>query len=375
MFNVYAPLAHRLGIGHIKWELEDLSFRYLQPETYKKLHPYWMKNASPAKNTSSAWCRIYASVCTKEGIKCDVYGRVKHIYSIWRKMSRKNLDFSQIYDIRAVRVLVPEVKDCYAALGIVHGLWRHIPNEFDDYIANPKENGYRSLHTAVIGPEGKVLEVQIRSNAMHEDAELGVCAHWLYKGTDINAKDQGYEQKLLGSGKCWNGMTSWVICPIYRTICKLILTPIVFMYSRPKGGGFTTQGHAHRLCLSCAHRSGAQMPRRKSKWPHGAFDLFIKNGEQVEILTGSQAQPVAIGCTPTAVTLTPAVRAKIAHWFKLQARDDNMEEGKRLLMRELERLDLANEPLAAIATAMNVKKPLKICLPHWVQVIYASAKS
>src|SRR5690606_27291694 len=131
------------------------------------------------------------------GIHAVITGRAKHIYSIWRKMQRKGIGFSQVYDIRAVRILVPEVKDCYAALGIIHGLWRNIPNEFDDYIANPKDNGYRSLHTAVIGPGGKVLEVQIRTRAMHEEAEFGVCAHWLYKGTDSRAKAvDSYEEKI-----------------------------------------------------------------------------------------------------------------------------------------------------------------------------------
>lgn len=130
------------------------------------------------------------------GVNADISGRAKHIYSIWRKMQRKGLEFSQIYDVRAVRVLVPEVRDCYTALGIVHTLWQHIPKEFDDYIANPKENGYRSLHTAVIGPEGKVLEVQIRTHAMHEEAELGVCAHWRYKGTDVKPSSNHYEEKI-----------------------------------------------------------------------------------------------------------------------------------------------------------------------------------
>ena len=196
VFNVYAPLAHRLGIGHLKWELEDLAFRYLQPDSYKKIAKLLDEKRLARQDYINEVVQRLREEIHGVGIKCDVYGRAKHIYSIWRKMNRKNLDFSQIYDIRAVRILVPEVRDCYAVLGIVHSQWRHIPNEFDDYIANPKENGYRSLHTAVIGPEGKVLEVQIRTDSMHEDAELGVCAHWLYKGTDLNAKDQGYEQKI-----------------------------------------------------------------------------------------------------------------------------------------------------------------------------------
>ncbi len=191
VFDIYAPLAHRLGIGHIKWELEDLSFRYLHDTAYKKI----AKQLRERRVDRDDFIREVIETLEKEvarstggssggssgsstGIKTEITGRSKHIYSIWRKMRRKNLDFSQIYDIRAFRMLVPEVRDCYAVLGIVHSLWRHIPNEFDDYIANPKGNGYRSLHTAVVGPQGKVMEIQIRTEEMHEEAELGVCAHW-----------------------------------------------------------------------------------------------------------------------------------------------------------------------------------------------------
>lgn len=196
VFDIYAPLAHRLGIGHIKWELEDLSFRYLEPDQYKQiaklLHERRLDREQYIANVMSQLKEALAAT----GVQADLSGRAKHIYSIWRKMQRKGLDFSQIYDVRAVRVLVPEMRDCYTALGIVHTLWRHIPKEFDDYIANPKENGYRSLHTAVIGPEGKVLEVQIRTHSMHEEAELGVCAHWRYKGTDVKASSNHYEEKI-----------------------------------------------------------------------------------------------------------------------------------------------------------------------------------
>ena len=196
VFNIYAPLAHRLGIGHLKWELEDLAFRYLQPVAYKKIASLLDEKRLARQDYIEQVVEYLKQEIEDFGIQAEVFGRAKHIYSIWRKMNRKKLDFSQIYDIRAVRILVPHIRDCYATLGIVHTLWRHIPNEFDDYIANPKENGYRSLHTAVVGPEGKVIEVQIRTQQMHEDAELGVCAHWLYKGTDTSAKDQSYEQKI-----------------------------------------------------------------------------------------------------------------------------------------------------------------------------------
>jgi GTP pyrophosphokinase len=196
VFDIYAPLAHRLGIGQIKWELEDLSFRYLEPDSYKKIAKLLDEKRLDRQSYIENVVDTLKNAIEGAGIECDIEGRAKHIYSIWRKMRRKNIEFSQVYDIRAVRILVPELKDCYAALGIAHTFWKHIPHEFDDYIANPKENGYRSLHTAVVGPEGNVLEVQIRTPQMHEDAELGVCAHWLYKGTDVNGKDTGYEEKI-----------------------------------------------------------------------------------------------------------------------------------------------------------------------------------
>src|SRR5690606_32478547 len=163
--DVYAPLAHRLGIGHIKWELEDLSFRYLQPEAYKKIAKLLDEKRLDRQGYIEKVMAESRAALEKVGIHAEISGRAKHIYSIWRKMQRKGIGLSQVYDIRAVRILVPEVKDCCAARGIIPGLWRNIPNEFDDYIASPKDNGYRSLHTAVIGPEGKVLEVQIRTKA------------------------------------------------------------------------------------------------------------------------------------------------------------------------------------------------------------------
>ena len=167
VFDIYAPLAHRLGIGHIKWELEDISFRYLEPEQYKQIAKLLHERRLDREQYINDVMKQLRDELSATGIKADISGRAKHIYSIWRKMQRKGLQFSQIYDVRAVRVLVPEVRDCYTALGIVHTLWRHIPKEFDDYIANPKENGYRSLHTAVIGPDGK------RALTLEEAAKAG----------------------------------------------------------------------------------------------------------------------------------------------------------------------------------------------------------
>ncbi len=254
VFDIYAPLAHRLGIGHIKWELEDLSFRYLHESAYKKIAKLLDEKRL---DRDSYIKRVIATLQTElkaYGIEGELSGRAKHIYSIWRKMRRKGIDFSQVYDVRAVRILVPEVRDCYAALGIVHTLWRHIPNEFDDYIANPKENGYQSLHTAVIGPEGKVMEVQIRTHKMHEEAELGVCAHWLYKGMDKSNKSTGYDAKI-----------NWL-----RQVLEWQeeLGDLSGLADHLKSGG---------LCLSGAYRDWSCLPWRQGEQPDRAADLSTEN--------------------------------------------------------------------------------------------------
>ena len=181
VFEVYAPLADRLGIGHLKWELEDLSFRYIYSESYQKIARLLDGKRLERDRFISKVTEELTDTLSESGLDFKIEGRAKHIYSIWKKMQRKGIGFSQVYDIRAVRIIVPKIRDCYVALDLVHKLWRNISNEFDDYIANPKKNGYRSLHAAVIGPEGKTLEIQIRTEEMNEEAELGVCAHWRYK--------------------------------------------------------------------------------------------------------------------------------------------------------------------------------------------------
>jgi len=358
VFNIYAPLAHRLGIGHLKWELEDLAFRYLQPDSYKKIAQLLDEKRLTRQSYIENVVQRMRDELLLAGIKCDVYGRAKHIYSIWRKMSRKNLDFSQIYDIRAVRILVPEIKDCYATLGIVHSLWRHIPHEFDDYIANPKENGYRSLHTAVIGPEGKILEVQIRTHQMHEDAELGVCAHWLYKGTDLNAKDQGYEQKIAWLRQVleWHeelGDLPELIGELRSDISPdriYVFTPDGHVVDLPPRA--TPVDFAYRVHTEVGNKCrGAKVNGRIVP-----LTYLLQTGEQVEILTNPNAHPSRDWLYPDAGYIhSSRARAKVAHWFKLQAKDQNIDEGRQLVLRELDRLDLVDQPLQAIAEQMNMK--------------------
>src|SRR3990167_8947759 len=192
--EIFAPLANRLGIWQMKWELEDLAFRYLEPDTYRQTANFIVERREDREVYIARFVEALSQELSRSGIAAEVTGRPKHIYSIWRKMQKKGKDFARIFDVRAVRVLVNDIRDCYAALGVVHSLWQHIPGEFDDYIATPKENNYRSIHTAVIGPEGKTVEVQIRTQDMHQQAELGVAAHWRYK--EGVRRDAGFEQKI-----------------------------------------------------------------------------------------------------------------------------------------------------------------------------------
>ncbi len=345
VFDIYAPLAHRLGIGHIKWELEDLSFRYLEPDQYKQIAKLLHERRLDRERFISDVMSQLKNELQATGVDADISGRAKHIYSIWRKMQRKGLEFSQIYDVRAVRVLVPEMRDCYTALGIVHTLWRHIPKEFDDYIANPKENGYRSLHTAVIGPEGKVLEVQIRTHAMHEEAELGVCAHWRYKGTDVKSGSNHYEEKIswLRQVLEWHeelgdigGLAEQLRVDI-EPDRVYIFTPDGHAIDLPKGA--TPLDFAYRVHTEIGHNCrGAKINGRIVP-----LNYSLQTGEQVEIITSKHGTPSRDWLNPNlGYVTTSRARAKIVHWFKLQARDQNVAAGKTLLERELNRLGSAS---------------------------------
>ncbi|CAN7651211.1 GTP diphosphokinase [Aquipseudomonas alcaligenes] len=358
VFDIYAPLAHRLGIGHIKWELEDLSFRYLEPDQYKQIAKLLHERRLDREQYIADVMNQLREELAATGIRSDISGRAKHIYSIWRKMQRKGLQFSQIYDVRAVRVLVPEVRDCYTALGIVHTLWRHIPKEFDDYIANPKENGYRSLHTAVIGPDGKVLEVQIRTHAMHEEAELGVCAHWRYKGTDVKSSSNHYEEKIswLRQVLEWHeelgdigGLAEQLRVDI-EPDRVYVFTPDGHAIDLPKGA--TPLDFAYRVHTEIGHNCrGAKINGRIVP-----LNYSLQTGEQVEIITGKQGSPSRDWLNPNLGYITTSrARAKIVHWFKLQARDQNVAAGKAMLERELARLALPPVDFEKLAEKCNLR--------------------
>lgn len=358
VFDIYAPLAHRLGIGHIKWELEDLSFRYLEPDQYKQIAKLLHERRLDREQYINDAMAHLRQELEATGIKADISGRAKHIYSIWRKMQRKGLQFSQIYDVRAVRVLVPEVRDCYTTLGIVHTLWRHIPKEFDDYIANPKENGYRSLHTAVLGPEGKVLEVQIRTHSMHEEAELGVCAHWRYKGTDVKSGSNHYEEKISWLRQVieWHeelgdigGLAEQLRVDI-EPDRVYVFTPDGHAIDLPKGA--TPLDFAYRVHTEIGHNCrGAKINGRIVPLTYS-----LQTGEQVEIITSKQGSPSRDWLNPNlGYVTTSRARAKIVHWFKLQDRDQNVAAGKQLLERELARMALVGADFDKLAEKANLK--------------------
>jgi GTP pyrophosphokinase len=359
--DIYAPLAHRLGIGQLKWELEDLSFRYLHEDEYKAIAKLLAEKRLDRDRYINDVVETLKGLMEAQNIHhYDVDGRAKHIYSIWRKMKRKRIDFSQVHDVRAVRILVPEVADCYTVLGIVHSRWHHVPNEFDDYIANPKKNGYQSLHTAVMGPENKVLEIQIRTFAMHDEAELGVCAHWRYKGHDTNAKSRSYEEKIAwlrqvlewqdevgGFGDLREGLSSdvapdriYVFTPDGHVIdLPRIATPIDFAY---------------RVHTEIGHRCrGAKVNGRIVP-----LTYKLKSGQQVEILTATKGGPSRDWLNPSlGYVRTSRARAKIQAWFKYQARDQNLDEGRVLFDREMRRLDVDGLDLPKLAKAVNYQTP------------------
>ncbi len=354
--DIYAPLAHRLGIGHIKWELEDLSFRYLQPDEYKRIAKLLDERRLARQDYIDKVLELLRSELKKANIEGSVGGRAKHIYSIWRKMQRKGIPFSQVYDIRAVRILVPSVRDCYAVLGIVHSLWRNIPHEFDDYIASPKENGYRSLHTAVWGPENKVLEIQIRTTGMHEEAELGVCAHWRYKGTDTKTAQDAYEQKIAWLRQVleWHeelGGDSQQLQEEVRTLDQdriYVFTPEGHVVDLPRTA--TPLDFAYKIHTDIGHRCrGAKVNNRIVP-----LNYHLNNADQVEVITGKLEAPSRDWLNPASGYVnTPRARAKIQHWFKQQARDQNIAEGQALLDREFRRLALLDLDFEALTHKLH----------------------
>lgn len=353
--NIYAPLANRLGIGQVKWELEDLAFRYLNPQQYKSI----AKSLDEKRLSREAYITNVKQKISDEmqglSIESEVTARVKHIYSIWRKMQRKGVPFSEIYDVRAVRILVNEVRDCYFALGAVHSLWQHIPKEFDDYVATPKENGYRSLHTAVIGPEGKTLEIQIRTHEMHQEAELGVAAHWRYKEGG-SAVGVGFEGKMDWLRKLleWQEEISDMeqLADEFRSEVTedriYVFTPTGEVIDLPSGS--TAIDFAYQLHSEIGNRcrgakvNGKIIPLTQS----------LETGQQIEVLTSKNSMPSRDWLDSNKGYIKSSrARNKINQWFRVQDREKNAEEGKALLERELHRLNIDKYNVKPILNKFN----------------------
>lgn len=362
IFDIYAPLAHRLGIGHIKWELEDLSFRYIEPDAYKHIARLLDEKRLDRDEYIQNVITSLKTMLDRMGMRSEVTGRAKHIYSIWRKMQRKKISFNEVYDVRALRVLVPEVRDCYAALGVVHSLWKHIPREFDDYIATPKENGYRSLHTAVIGPQGKPLEVQIRTFDMHDEAELGVCAHWHYKEGTKGGKNAGYESKIAWLRQVleWQeDMGDAQLEDFAEQLNQAIHDDRIYVFTRD-GHVIDMQAGATPLDFAYHVHTAVGNACRGAKVNGRIVPLNYKlqTGEQVEIMTAKGGTPSRDWMSASLGYLnTTRALAKVRHWFKQQDREKNIAEGRELLEREFSRLaiTLPRHDLDALAPRLNLK--------------------
>jgi GTP pyrophosphokinase len=354
--EIYAPLAHRLGIGYIKWELEDIAYRYLSPERYTSIAKLLDGRRLDREEYISRVINLLEGKLRDDQIDAVVTGRAKHIYSIARKMDNKHIDFDQVYDASAVRVLVPDVKDCYATLGIVHSLWRLVPNEFDDYIAIPKPNGYRSLHTAVIGPEGKAMEVQIRTHAMHEEAEFGVCSHWQYKGADRKGKSHGYEEKIdwLRQVLQWHEDVD-DISHLAEEMRLDVASDRIYVFT-PAGHvvdlmpNATPIDFAYRVHTEVGnHCRGARVNGVIVKLSHA-----LNTGDQVEILTAEHATPRREWLNPSlGYTRVGRTRSKIQHWFKLQDKEVNADAGQVMIEREIQRFDLIDIDFDELVNALH----------------------
>ncbi|MGY3862575.1 GTP diphosphokinase [Aeromonas lacus] len=343
--NIYAPLANRLGIGQLKWELEDLAFRYLHPETYKQIAKQLDEKRLDRERYIQEFVRSLRDALKEAGVEAEVYGRPKHIYSIWRKMQKKHLEFNELFDVRAVRVVTKRLQDCYAALGIVHTHFHHIPREFDDYVANPKPNGYQSIHTVVVGPEGKTVEIQIRTDQMHQDAELGVAAHWRYKeGPQAGGKANTFEDKIEWLRKllAWQEDLS-ESGSLLEDLRSQVFEDRVYVFT-PKGdvidlpAGATPLDFAYHVHSMIGHRCiGAKIDGRIVP-----FTYALQTGDQVEVITQKEPNPSRDWMNPNAGFLRSSrARAKVATWFRKLDRDKNIVAGRELFEKELDRHNLS----------------------------------
>ncbi|MCL1036240.1 GTP diphosphokinase [Shewanella submarina] len=355
--DIYAPLANRLGIGQLKWELEDISFRYLHPETYKDIAKQLDGKRLDRETFIDSFVSQLQARLDEEHIRAKVYGRPKHIYSIWRKMKGKDLAFDELFDVRAVRIVTERLQDCYGALGVVHTMWHHIPREFDDYVANPKPNGYQSIHTVVVGPEGKTVEIQIRTQQMHEDAELGVAAHWKYKEGTSGGKQSGYEEKINWLRKILQWQEDVAESGnLVEEIRSQVFEDRVYVFT-PSGEvvdlplGSTVLDFAYYIHSQVGHKCiGAKVDGRIVP-----FTYQVETGERIEIITSKTPSPKRDWLNPNLGYIRSSrARSKILHWFKQQDRDKNIVAGREMLETELSRHNLKLKDAQSAVERFNV---------------------
>jgi GTP pyrophosphokinase len=358
--DIYAPLANRLGVWQLKWELEDLSFRFLEPELYKRIAQMLDEKRAEREQYIGQAIAALERALGAVGLGAQVTGRPKHIYSIWNKMRAKGLDFSEVYDVRALRVIVPSVKDCYTALGVVHDLWQPIPNEFDDYVSRPKGNDYQSLHTAVIGPGQRTLEVQIRTEEMHRHAEYGVAAHWRYKEAGKPARAQGaFDEKIawlrellawrdeVADSAKWAEQTRRAA----RDETVYVLTPQGKVVDLPAGS--TPVDFAYALHTDLGHHCrGAKVDGQMVP-----LETPLRTGQRVEIVAAKTGGPSRDWLSAErGFVKSPRARQKIRQWFNAQAHADTVAAGRSIVDRELRREGATQANLDALAAKLGFPK-------------------
>jgi len=355
--EIFAPLANRLGIWQLKWQLEDLSLRYLKPDEYHRIAASLDERRADREAYIKQFMQVLGDELGNAGIKVEITGRVKHIYSIYRKMMRKNVDIDQIFDVRAVRILVDTIPDCYAALGVAHSLWPYIKEEFDDYITTPKNNNYQSIHTAVHGPDGKLVEIQIRTHAMHERGELGVAAHWRYK--EGVGHDEGFDRKIAWLRQLleWKDEAadgSDFVAEFRSQVFEdrvYVFTPAGKIIDLPSGS--TPLDFAYTIHTEIGHRCrGARV--------NGAIAQLtyqLKTGDKVEILTVKEGQPSRDWINPhLGYTQSHRAKSKIQQWFRHQEYDQNAAEGRAILDKELLRLGLKDVNIDKLSQQLKFNK-------------------
>lgn len=355
--DIFAPLANRLGVWHLKWELEDLAFRILEPDTYKRIARDLDEKRVDRERYIEALLALLKGELARAGVQAEVTGRPKHLYSIYKKMLRKGVGFEALHDVRAVRVLVHDLKDCYTALGLVHHLWSPIPKEFDDYVAKPKSNNYRSLHTAVIGPEGKAVEVQIRTHEMHQHSELGVAAHWRYKEDARN--DRSFDEKIAWLRQVleWKEEVSDAgeLAEQFKTELfadtVYVLTPQGRVIDLPQGA--TPIDFAYHVHTELGHRcrgaraDGVMVP----------LHTALHNGQQVEILAAKRGGPSRDWLNPALNFLkSQGARTKVRQWFNRQNLEADIAHGRTQLDKELQRHGMTALNLDNLAEEMGYEK-------------------